>query len=371
MFFSFFPFICFFDIGTDTQPYAFIVSLLIIIFLSGFRTPVLLLPLLLSSILAVLILIVYGKYGMLEFRSLFNYLSVTAISYASYIGIKKTGGIKEKHIKLMINIWFMIGLIQTFIKRDFLLFLVAGGRTSLERGVTNLTSEPSFYGYMIVFALLFVMDFKEKRYLYIMNLLIQLFVFAQSAVAIVYLMVYLLLLLAKNVLRASPASMLRIVTTALICLIGLTLYFNIYPNSRATVLLNSIVSDPQAVYLKDASVRARVNHIAKPLKEAVRYKLFPAGYSKALEDLGYRRIMSGYGAAIYELGIIGIIIVLNIFYIVFTADRHSNHKMNSVYVSIIMFSAIQLASPILAFYLGYVLNLNSSECQHKKLNGIL
>ncbi|MFX0560705.1 hypothetical protein TEPIDINF_002139 [Tepidibacillus infernus] len=368
MFLSFFPFVSFINIGTDTQPYAFVIAVMIILLNRNYKIPKLIAPLFLVSALSVVIFIIFGKYGMLELRSLFNYLSITVISYASYLGIKRIGGVDEKYFKIIINIWFIVGLVQKFIKSDFLLFLVAGGRTSVGRGITNLTSEPSFYGYMIIFALLFVLDFKEKRNLYIVNLLVQLFLFSQSAVSMVYLGIYVGLLLGKYILSLKISNIRKVVIIALLFVGSLTMYFNMYPNSRATVLLGSILSNPQEVYSADASVRSRFNHIYIPITEAFRSYLMPNGYSRALEVFGYRRIMSGYGAGIYELGIIGIIMVINIFLIVYRATYHRNNKLNSVFLTIIMFSAIQLASPILAFYIGYVLNLNKSKKNKVMIN---
>lgn len=63
-------------------------------------------------------------------RSLFNYISVLVIPWAGYIVLKENGGISEKIIKNIINIWFVMGRIPTFINKDFLLFLVDGGRTT-------------------------------------------------------------------------------------------------------------------------------------------------------------------------------------------------------------------------------------------------
>src|SRR5690606_31338058 len=88
--------------------------------------------------------------------------------------------------------------IQMYVKIDFLYFLVAGARTSVGRGVPNLTSEPSFYGFMIIFALLFVLDFNKSKNIYILNLLIQLFLFAQSSVGILYLGIFILIVIVKH-----------------------------------------------------------------------------------------------------------------------------------------------------------------------------
>ena len=361
MFFSFFPFVSFYNIGTDIQPYAFVVAVLLIFICQPTKVPKMMIPLFFVSAFAIAIYFIYGDYGMSSFRSLYNYMSITVITLATYIGISRIGRLDEKYIKLIINTWFIIGIIQKYIMADFLMFLVAGGRTSASRGITNLTSEPSFYGYMIIFALLFVLDFKKNRTIYILNLLIQLLIFSQSAISIVYLCIYIGLLVIKYFASFKMKKIWIGIVIVVIISVGLRLYFSLYPDSRATVLLNQLISNPIEVYLRDASVSARVDNIVLPINESFNSFLFPKGFASANDVFGFSRIMSGFGAPIYELGIIGVILITNIITIIYKTKNHVNNKLNSIFIFIIMFSAIQLASPTLAFYIGYLLNRQKSR----------
>jgi hypothetical protein len=70
------------------------------------------------------------------------------------------------------------------------------------------------------------------------------------------------------------------------------------------------------------------------------------------------RIMSGFGAALYELGIFAIIY----FYIIINLHRkfYNNNiafYRQSIFLIILMFSSIQLANPLFSVYIGVLLYL--------------
>lgn len=355
--FSFFPFVSFINLGTDIQPYAFILSVVIIFINKSHKIPKKLLSVLVVSVFSVFVLFLDERFGFLQIRSVYNYVSLGVISYASYLAFNKINYINEKVMKILINSWFLIGLIQKFLYPGFLMFLVAGDRTSLTRGITNLTSEPSFYGYMLMFAMLFALDFREKRNFYVINLIIQLLFFSQSAIGIVYIVIYIGLMLIKYLLSLKPKNFIRVTTIILVAVVFGSIFLNLYPNSRASTLLYRLVQNPDSVYISDQSVNARFNHIYNPVVYSIKHFLLPNGYSKADRIFYYKRIMSGYGAAIFELGFMGLILIIGIFNIIYSTKTHQNHRINGIFITIIMFSAIQIANPMLPLYLGYLLNL--------------
>ena len=172
-FFCFFPFISLINTNTDLQPYALILSIIYLILLSC--TSGCTFPKKLGGILIVFI----GATFVLLFSSVFinnffilikayaSYLSIFVITFATYNILKMDGGLNERLVKVFIIIWLVIGLVQTFINRKFLLFIVPLLRTSTSRGVAGVFSEPSFYGYMCFFAMLLAMDFKKNKIVYI------------------------------------------------------------------------------------------------------------------------------------------------------------------------------------------------------------
>lgn len=359
-FFSFFPFVTLYNWGTDTQPYALMVSILILLG-NRLRMDKKMIMLANVSVFAVFLMLIYGDFGFNSLRSLFNYLSVFFVSWATYTALNKTKGLNEKIIKIFINIWLLVASVQRFIKPDFMFSIVAGARTSSTRGVPSLTSEPSFYGYMIIFSFLFVLDFKEDRWVYMINLLIQLLFFAQSSVGVVYFLIYIGIIGVSYVFGINVRRLILVMGG--IGLLSTVMWrTDVFQGTRIFAVLSRLLSDPRGLYYLDQSVRSRVNHIVNPINASLKTGFFPKGFAAAYQEFGYSRIMSGYGAAIYELGIVGIVLIMHIFRIIYSANGHVNRKYNALFVSIIMFSAIQLASPILGFYLGYCLFKNKEHC---------
>ena len=97
-FFSFFPFVTLYNWGTDTQPYALMVSILILLG-NRLRMDKKMIMLANVSVFAVFLMLIYGDFGFNSLRSLFNYLSVFFVSWATYTALNKTKGLNEKIIK--------------------------------------------------------------------------------------------------------------------------------------------------------------------------------------------------------------------------------------------------------------------------------
>lgn len=355
IFFCYFPFITPYNFGSDIQPYALLLALTIVVpnVLFDLKLNKRLFPIALVAIFSSIMLIIGGRPTFLGIRSAINYISLFFIASASLIAFKRFEGLNEKYFKITINMWFVIGAIQLIYDRSFLNFLIAGARTSSSRGVISLASEPSFYGYTIVFMMLFVLDFKKDRFVYLINLLVQLFLFSQSAVAILYLFIYVGIYLLSNIIKINFKQYKAII--AIVTFVALTtlLAFKIYPDNRATIIMKEFMANPMQLVQRDKSISVRVESILNPLKVSFSHLLVPHGYYNTFEHTGYSRIMSGYGAALYELGVVGLFLIVKVHLIIKKAIYHTNSKINAIFITIIMFSAIQIASPIFAFYIGY------------------
>ena len=225
-------------------------------------------------------------------RSGANYASIFFITIAVYQMLKEQDGLNEKWIKLAIWIWFAVGMIQRFVDRSFAYGLLSLPRTSADRGVVSLSGEPSFYGYMCIFFLLFALEFKKHKLVYMGCLLFQIVFLAMSTITILYLMIFVVFYV-----------------------------------------------------LDDPSMNQRMDDIKSALSAFAENIGMPHGYSQY-------RIMSGYGAALYETGIAAILIIV-LFAVLFAEGKHAFTIAASM--TVIMFSAVQLACPILSFYLGYML----------------
>ena len=170
-----------------------------------------------------------------------SYLSIFAITFATYNILKIDGGVDEGLVKVFIIIWLVIGLVQMFINRRFLCFVVPLSRTSVSRGVPGLFSEPSFYGHMCFFAMLLAIDFKKGKIIYVLLLLFQIVFIAQSSVSILYVILFFLFTMISEFSLVDAKIWIKYIFIVLASFSLLQLIFIYLPESRiANVYLNFI-----------------------------------------------------------------------------------------------------------------------------------
>ena len=369
-FFCFFPFISLINTNTDLQPYALILSIIYLILLSC--TSGCTFPKKLGGILIVFI----GATFVLLFSSVFinnffilikayaSYLSIFVITFATYNILKMDGGLNERLVKVFIIIWLVIGLVQTFINRKFLLFIVPLLRTSTSRGVAGVFSEPSFYGYMCFFAMLLAMDFKKNKIVYISLLLFQIVFIAQSSVSILYVILLFLLIMISEFSLVNAKIWVKYIFMALVSVVLLKLMFTFLPESRVAHIYLDFVNNGfiDSIFNgNDRSIQQRVDAITNSFYYFYKNYGMPGYFmSNDFEITG--RFMSGYGAMLYELGVLGIIAIISIFNIIRTSYTKSGVAY-ALAITVVMFSAVQLAQPLFAFLVGYCIykreNLNN------------
>ena len=164
---SFFPFIQIIPIGTDSQPYALMISMIIFPFYFNRKINLSLFSLLIIAVFSIIILFISNiDFG--SIRSLINYISLFIISYVTYKSLKFTNGLNYKIFKNIVYTWFTIGTIKTFIYSNFLSFLLPRGNSedTIEsgRGVVCLAPEPTFYGIIcVLFIMLGYLNFKNTE----------------------------------------------------------------------------------------------------------------------------------------------------------------------------------------------------------------
>lgn len=363
-FFCFFPFfqIPGIYIGTDVQPYALLVAIfgLVIFWIKQAKWIVnkenmFFYFLIFIATVFFVISCLRGQQLFAILRSFLSYITVAIVSIATFHMLqKKSIGINEKWIKSFVNLWLLVGLIQKVWNRDFMNFFVSNARTTTNRGVIGFASEPSFYGYMCIFFLLFVMGFKKQRVIYIANVLFQLFVLAQSSVALVYLGVIIFFIAIYLLRKLNIKYFLGGGAIAVIVLTVIREWANMNQNTRMGNLLNGIFTNGinQVFYLveHDESIKVRVKYIQICIEGFVENCGIPYGYSADA------RLESGYGAALYELGIVGVLMILIIWRIVYKGYPTKYAVVIANSITVIMFSAIQLSLPTFAFFIGYCMH---------------
>ena len=354
-FFCFFPFITPIQTGTDMQIYGFVIALVYIVYIGRLtinRKMIMQYCLCFFSLIVLFIdLILFGKF-LVALKSCYNYLSLGVVSIAvcQMYRRNQNNTLKfERMMKCFIIIWFVVGFIQAYYNKLFLATIVSNYRTSTNRGICGLASEPSFYGYMCFFFIVFAMKFSKHRFIYIGLSLIQILFFAQSSVAFIYVVILLaIVIVGQMVIDRNKKAILYFIVGVAVLYTSVILINKYIPGSRIGNLSRRFLLDPLSIS-RDQSVEQRFSHIYKSVIGFLDYFGFPHGFSNAFTGLG--RIMSGYGAALYELGFMGLIYIVNCFFNI----RKGYSILYAIAISIVMFSAIQIGIPTFSFLIGYCL----------------
>jgi len=396
-----FPYISLFRTPFDTQPFAVIFSILIFLILLirkdndlSFPFPLWVLSLIFLYALGMYFIHSDYYYGI---RSLAGYASVFFIALASYKTFKY---INIKIYFLSIFIWCFFGVVQLLFKKTFGSWLVPRMSTSVGRGVTSLATEPSHYATVCIFLLILNEIFhgnakyNNKIYFIIMIILVFQVIMSFSGLGILFLMGFFFtkcisLLLFNRVIKNWRAFLFTIIILSIIVLSFF--YLPVLENSRAGRLFTKTVNTP-ALLFADQSVADRASHIlisfySLPYSNGIGLglgtwddyaQLLASSAGRQINNLtdirfsASGRIMSGWGTAVYELGIVGILFILVFLYIMFIG-MYKNKKMKPVYalsmaiIGLIMLMAVPLAFPLFGYALGIFLYYAYGDYKQKRI----
>lgn len=360
------------NFGTDLQPWAMLIAIAELLFFiskSGKKLYLSQKQLLIYiiCIAAIVVVFLFGESVYAGFRDSLAYITIISVSLASFYVFSYTGGINEKLIKGVIWIYFVVAVIQRYIDSNFLYFMIAGHRTTSNRGVPSLTAEPSFYGYICVFLMFFVYDFKTKKIFYWGMLLIQIILLANSSVTLIYLGIIVLCVIFAYVKKLDLKRIIQI-SLGSVAVVGL-LYRFIQSNtgSRMAYLINQLFSHSNLrdglyfFYKNDYSISVRVNDILECFVTFFENFGIPQGST--------RRISSGYGSLMVEMGIFGVFLIILFAVVIYKGYFKSEGIVFAISVTCMMFSAIQLATPIFSLFLGYCMfryNRLTRICQDRE-----
>ena len=378
-----FPYIRVIPLGTDTQPWTLLLSLAIVTCAMDRAVRPALVMLFMPAAFAVALLAVDGvKFE--GIRSVANYMSVAVISYAAYLALKFYHDKFRKVLEYSVWIWGAVGLIQTLFSRSFMTFLLPGGaRTSATRGVTGLAPEPTHYGIMcILLMFLVLMDFrdepKKRRYLTI-ALLAQIILFARSSTAALVLigvaLVYVVLHI--NSLRRIIIALGVAVAGAIVVFIATQVIG--LGQSRLLYLIVMLAEHPEVVFVADRSVGHRLAGIVYSLYGfwadggiphgfGVFYKYVwttATPFSHVIPLPANDRILSGYGAALFEIGLAGLLYPIILTWLLWTRYRTDRRAflLYSISLNALMLTAVPLSTPIIGLLYGHVGFMGSARAR--------
>ena len=360
------------------QPYALLVALPLF-FAFKVKINKLQLSLFFLLVLAFLVFLV-GGISLITIRSFFNYASLFFISYVAFKVLRSKVVNFEFLLKSFILVWFFVGFLQVFYKKSFLTFLVSSARTTADRGVTGLAPEPTFYGIVMIFFIIFLlqMNLSNKKF-YIFLCVFSIIFFAKSSMAVLFLAIMFFL----YVVTHASLKCLLIAFLALFFAPFISMYF--LEGSRLFFLITKLIEDPSGLVLVDASINDRFFHIFFSIKGFFDSYFFPNGFLSwnqyvERQVFEYRdlvivewfsvggRIMSGYGSAFYELGLFAVVVPFVIFVNLYSIYKRQLKKFFFffIFVNVIMFSAIPIGFSLFVFYIGFIESvrwqLRGEEC---------
>jgi hypothetical protein len=394
--FCFYPYLNLLRLGSDTQPNALIVALLILFFNLKKKIPTYYLLTFIIFITA-LIMFLTSKMVMSSFLSLSNYVSILIVPLSVYFTLQYLKGLNFHFFKIIIYTWLVVGLIQRFISSTFLNILLS--RSSgivLEnqfngRGVVGLSPEPTYYGTTILlFVIIYFLNFYDKKdYKVLFALFFQLTYLSKSSTSIIVLFFCLMILFLIFLFKSKIKTLLYFISGFLISSFSFFLLMPLFNTTRIYNILNIFISNPQLIFL-DQSISERFNAVYFTIGSLFENIGLPKGfntyqnyiYEKSLipenkiyflnyNFENYSRILSGYGMGIYELGFFGLLIPVLIFISIKNKLKQNNIVFAFILFNLVLFTAMSLNNSLILFIIGNMIYLSKNvDVQQNIINGI-
>lgn len=388
-----FPYLSLAKTPFDTQPWALIIAMIITLGLmatNNLKLPTTLLFLFLIGLYAI-ILYPLSLDLFNGLRSLIGYVSICFIALASYKTYKY---VSTKIYIGSIMIWLAVGITQLLYDNRFMEFILPRLATGGPRGVTALAVEPSYYSIMCVFFLLLNEFFYyEKKYgtklyyIFLATLVFQIII-SYSVTGILFLVLFAIAKTATILIRGSYR-MRRWSAIFLVIIISLTtivsfLHIESLQKTRAGDILVRSKTNPINILYQDESIARRTVHLLLPWYGLFDSKGFgrglgswggeqisvliissPGWFQKMAETAAFKgggpagRIMSGWGSAIYELGLVGVLLIFIVLQIMITSIRRNIFIKSACVVSGLTFFGLMTTAVPLAFpFAGYLIGMH-------------
>lgn len=385
-FFCLFPFLDFLKLGTDTQPNALVLSIIPIIGCFNRKAPRAIYMFGFTLLIA-LIILCFDTINFNSLRDIANYVSIFAVTWGSYLAFKHLGKLNYYFFAAVNLVWLFIGLMQSFVSPKFMTFLLNGGGRGIDsevRGVTSISTEPSQYGTIcILLAAIALINYPIKKTWWILLILLfQLIMLAQSATALLTLVValggFLIVKLAMFNKRAVGYGLILV-------LVGFITYKATYESlkeQRIYSLASELIDNPTLFLAADGSVSERFMFVFYSFKGMKDNYFLPRGYNKFNDYMqsefkkprteftnlllfhtrdDYTRILSGLGSVFFQLGLLALFIPLGIIGCFRRKLFDDKFLFTCILIFAVLLTAFPLMTAITGFVLGNALHLSKNE----------
>lgn len=383
--FCFFPYVSFLGLNTTTQPNALFFSIFPIILIRSKGLPKELFIFGIVFCFSTFILLL-SDLSFLSFRDWANYLSLVFVSLGAYKFLRYINGLPYKFFYSVVCIWLFVGAIQMFLYPKFLSFLFHQMRGALldGRGVTGLSTEPTYYGLMLgLFFVIYLVNnwYSRSKFLGFL-ILFQIFFLSKSTTVIAIFLIAAGLFILISMLRLKMKLIMSVVAISLLVSIFLASSTNLYKESRIYRISQIMRNHPEIILAIDFSVSERVNHVVFPVVGMVENLLLPAGFgnfgkylTEKKDSKEYKvffshalfrpsnRILSGHGKILFELGGIGLLISIGIFSAFKFGLSKSPFLFGFILYFLLLFAALPFMTATVPFIIANILYLRYNKRQ--------
>jgi len=379
--FLFFPFLSILRLPTDSQPNALLFSFLIL-----FTTKKILkfnsffLWYFLIFFIAIIIFL-FSDFNINNILNFSIYLSLLVIPYTVYFTLKEINGLPYNLFKNIVFFWGIVGLIQYFFDKNFLTFFImrSSGNNIDGRGVGSLAPEPTYYGTICLFFLIiYFLNFKIKKdYFFIFFIILQIFL-SKSSTIIFILLLSSFIYLCIHLIKFRLTSFFVLLFFAFLFIIQFKLFENFWEKTRFYNILNILIENPKFV-LKDESISERINHTYFPILSLIENDFLPHKFgtfknyiysqissgehdillNKDINTEHYQKIMNAYGSIIFDLGFIGVMLIISILKLFKNIISENFGLLIFLLFNFSLFTAISFNNALILFIIGNLCYLNS------------
>jgi hypothetical protein len=368
--FCLFPYIKTSPLASDVQPGAFAIGFLIVL---GLITRVKLPREVwwLAGVTLFALMVAASSLEEAAFRGCFKYISLFVTTAATAMLIKRNNNVPDWLLDSAVYLYFAVAVLQLLIGYDTFSFLVYEVRTTflLGRGVTSLTPEPNYYGTIMFF--LTIIYYLRGRHFSFPSLLamFQIVMLSRATLATAILAITIIVYVLSEKERLTLKLLYVLAVMASVPLLASLEYI---AESRMADLVELFFQSPVDLILRDASANARAGDIFLSIVGALENGLLPRGflawateYPVAVSEWGdyflfsgaegRNDIGSGYGAALYELGAVGLIVPLVLHIGIMRLNDRRRERIAAVAIHLTMLMALSLATPLIGLLTGMLL----------------
>lgn len=307
-----------------------------------------------------------------EFKYLLIYISPIIFAVAAFAVIREYPRMADRIVVASALIWMFVGVVQTLVEPSFMTQFVGSFSDSATvvvdsgRGTLGLAPEPTHFGFhMLILATLLAVI--GGRNLLSIACVLTAIVVARSSSALLAIILggFIYLLIFGGWWRS-----LLIATVPMYYLIGVILNLAVLPEDlRIVQLMSQFYADPFYLITSDGSANARLGGIWVGMKEIAGNSLLPAGLSHDvwmtsigialaknpwLIFLSESGIPSGLLIVIYQLGVIGLGLILYILFRILTGIQSQIETLLLCAIVFVFMSQYYLSTPGFGLLLGVV-----------------